>query len=120
MDKENNAMKILIAGSRGIDTFDLSPYIPPNTALIICGGAKGIDTLAERYADQHRISKLVLLPRYDLYGKAAPIKRNEKMIDIADEVIIVWDGHSRGTKHTLDDATQKNKMVTLVMLPKTK
>ena len=42
------------------------------------------------------------------------------MIDIADEVIIVWDGHSRGTKHTLDDATQKNKKVTLVMLPKTK
>lgn len=107
-------MKTLIAGSRSIDTFDLSQHSPKETTLIISGGAKGIDALAEKYADEHKISKLILLPQYKLYGKAAPIKRNETMVDIADTVIIVWDGQSRGTKYTLQYATKKNKNVVLI------
>ena len=109
-------MKILIAGSRSIDEFDLSSHIPPNTTLIISGGAKGIDTLAEKYADEHKISKLILLPQYNLYGKSAPVKRNETMVDIADAVIIVWDGQSHGTKSTLQYATKKNKAMTVITL----
>ena len=111
-------MKILIAGSRSIDTFDLSPHIPKDTTLIISGGATGIDALAEEYANEHKISKLILLPQYNMYGKAAPIKRNEAMVDIADTVIIVWDGHSRGTKQTVQYATKKNKNVVLITVPK--
>ena len=111
-------MKILIAGSRNIDTFDLSPYIPKETTLIISGGAKGIDTIAEKYADEHKISKLILLPQYNLYGKSAPIKRNEMMVDIADTVIIVWDGNSRGTKSTLQYSRQKNKNIILITVPR--
>ena len=112
-------MKILIAGSRNIDTFDLSPYIPKETTLIISGGAKGIDTIAEKYADKHKISKLILLPQYNLYGKSAPIKRNEMMVNIADTVIIVWDGNSRGTKSTLQYSKKKNKNTILITVPKT-
>ncbi len=107
-------MKILIVGSRSIDKFDFSSHIPKDTTLIISGGAKGIDTLAEKYADKHKISKLILRPRYDLYGKAAPLKRNETMVDIADSVIVVWDGRSRGTKYTLQYATKKNKNIVLI------
>ncbi len=81
-------MKILIAGSRSINEFDFSPLIPKDATLIISGGAKGIDTLAEKYADEHRISNLILLPQYNLHGKAAPLKRNEIMVDIADMVIV--------------------------------
>ena len=112
-------MKILIAGSRNIDEFDLSPYIPKETTLIISGGAKGIDAIAEKYADEHKISKLILLPQYNLYGKSAPIKRNETMVNIADTVIIVWDGNSRGTKSTLQYSKKKNKNVILITVPAT-
>lgn len=112
-------MKILIAGSRNIDTFDLSPYVPKETTLIISGGAKGIDTIAEEYADKHKISKLILLPQYNLYGKSAPIKRNEMMVNIADTVIIVWDGYSRGTKSTLQYSKKKNKNIILITIPRT-
>lgn len=112
-------MKILIAGSRNIDAFDLSPYIPKETTLIVSGGAKGIDTIAEKYADEHKISKLILLPQYHLYGKSAPIKRNETMVDIADTVIIVWDGKSRGTKSTLQYSKKKNKNIILITIPET-
>lgn len=43
-------MKLLVAGSRSITSFDLSPYVPADVDLIITGGAKGVDTLAEVYA----------------------------------------------------------------------
>lgn len=109
-------MKLLIAGSRSIKQFDLAQHIPPETELIISGGANGIDTLAEQYADAHKISKLILRPKYDLYGKAAPIKRNEIMVELADAVLIVWDGVSRGTKHTISCAKKKQKKITIVQL----
>lgn len=109
-------MKIMIAGSRSIADFDLSPFIPENTELIISGGASGVDTLAEKYADKKRISKLIIYPNYKLYGRAAPLKRNEMMVELADEVLIIWDGKSRGTKYTVEYAQKKNKIVNLIIL----
>ena len=48
-------MKLLIVGSRSITDYDISPHIPAETELIISGGANGVDTLAEKYADKHRM-----------------------------------------------------------------
>ena len=107
-------MKLMIAGSRGITDFDLSPYISGDVDTIISGGACGIDGLAEQYADLHRLSKYIMRPRYDLYGRAAPLKRNEEMVDMADAVLIVWDGQSKGTQYTLKYAKKRNKPVTVV------
>jgi uncharacterized phage-like protein YoqJ len=57
-----------------------------------------------------------LLPRYDLYGRAAPLKRNEQMVDIADALLVIWDGWSKGTQHTLKYAEKMKKQVTLVVV----
>ena len=81
-------MKLLIAGSRSITEFDLSSYISADVDTVISGGAGGVDSLAEQYADLHRLSKYIVRPRYDLYGRAAPIKRNEQMVNIADAVLL--------------------------------
>ena len=107
-------IKILIAGSRSIKEFDLSEHIPKDVELIISGGAEGIDSIAERYSDDKKISTLILRPRYDKYGNAAPIKRNEAMVDIADVVLLIWDGNSRGTMHTLEYAQKKGKTMNLI------
>ena len=107
-------MKLLIAGSRSITDFDLAPYIPDGTDLIISGGANGIDALAEKYADKKKISKLIVRPRYDLYGKAAPIKRNETMVELADTVLIIWDGKSKGTNSTINFSKKLNKELILI------
>ena len=109
-------MKLLIVGSRSITDFDLSPYIPQDTELIISGGAEGIDTVAEKYADERRMSKLILRPQYGLYKKGAPLKRNDKMVDIADKVLVVWDGISKGTKHTIEYARKNNKETVVVII----
>jgi predicted Rossmann fold nucleotide-binding protein DprA/Smf involved in DNA uptake len=101
-------VKLLIVGSRSITKFDFSPYVFGEVDTIISGGAEGIDMLAEQYADAHRLSKYIIRPRYDLYGRAAPIKRNEKIVDMADAVLIIWDGFSKGTQYTLNYA-KKNE-----------
>ena len=111
-------MKLLIVGSRSITDFDLSPYVPPEIDGIISGGAGGIDSLAEQYADLHRLSKYIIRPRYALYGRAAPLKRNEEMVDLADAVLVIWDCSSKGTKYTLDYAKRSGKPTTLVEIKK--
>ena len=107
-------MKLLIVGSRSITDFDLTPYIPSEADTIISGGADGVDSLAEEYADIKRKSKYIMRPRYDLYGRAAPLKRNEQMVDLADAVLVIWDGVSKGTKYTINYAKRTNKPLTLV------
>ena len=108
-------MKVLVVGSRSIKDLDLSPYIPREADLIISGGAQGIDALAELYADTHKISKWILRPNYATYGKAAPLRRNEQMVALADLVIVIWDGKSKGTKYTIDYAKKQGKPLSLVL-----
>ena len=107
-------MKLLIAGSRSIKEYDVMKYISDDVSLIICGGAEGVDFLAEQAADKLKISKLVLRPEYKKYGKAAPLIRNKEMVEIADEVLVIWDGKSRGAKFTAKYAKQTHKRVTLI------
>ena len=109
-------MKLLIAGSRSIKDFDLSPHISDEVDTIISGGAEGIDSLAELYADKNRLSKFIVRPRYELYGRAAPVKRNKQMVDMADAVLIIWDGRSKGTLHTVKYAQKANKPLTLITI----
>ncbi len=109
-------MKLLIVGSRSISDFDLSAYITDDVDTIISGGADGIDSLAEQYADIHHLSKYILRPRYELYGRAAPLKRNKEMVDMADRVLIIWDGQSKGTQHTLKYTRKINKPTTLIQV----
>lgn len=107
-------MKLLIVGSRSIKDFDLSPYITADVDTIISGGACGIDSLAEQYADKNHLSKYIMRPKYKIYGKAAPLKRNEEMVDIADMVLIIWDGDSKGTEYTIKHTKKKNKPFVLI------
>jgi len=109
-------MKLLIVGSRDIKDFDLSPYVSDEIDTIISGGADGVDSLAEKYADSKRISKIILRPRYELYGRSAPLKRNMEMVNMADAVLIVWNGHSKGTEFTLNYSKRKNKQITLIIV----
>ena len=104
-------MKLLIAGSRSITDFDLSPYISKEVGEIISGGANGIDALAEKYADERRISKHII--------QAAPIKRNKDMVILADCVLVIWDGTSRGTLATINFAKEQNKPLTVVNIKET-
>lgn len=107
-------MKLLIVGSRSIQNFDLAPFVSKDVDTIISGGANGVDTLAEEYADKNRLTKLIMRPAYARYGKGAPLKRNEEMVKLADAVLVIWDGKSRGTKYTAEFAKKEGKPVTVI------
>ena len=104
-------MKVAVIGSRNICNVELEKYIPAEACEIVSGGAKGVDKLAEDYAKAHGIPFTVFLPEYNRFGRGAPLKRNEQIVDYADTVIAFWDGKSRGTKYTIEYCRKVRKSV---------
>lgn len=106
-------MKTAVIGSRGLTlrSSDLKFYVPAITTEIVSGGAKGIDTAAKNYAEEKKYKYTELLPNYKKYGRAAPLKRNDIIIDYADVVVAIWDGKSKGTKYTIDKCNKIGKSI---------
>jgi predicted Rossmann fold nucleotide-binding protein DprA/Smf involved in DNA uptake len=109
-------MKLAIIGSRSINQINLDDYIKEKPALVISGGAKGIDTVAWAWAVDNHIEILVIRPEYNKYGKVAPLKRNEIIVNESDKVLAFWDGKSRGTKYVIDYANKKGKEIEVIIL----
>lgn len=104
-------MKVAVIGSRGLTIANLGHYLPSNTTEIVSGGAKGIDSCAEQYAQSQGVPVRVFLPDYKKYGKNAPLKRNLEIIRYADTVLAFWDGNSKGTKYVIDECKKSGKPV---------
>ena len=102
-------MRVAVIGSRGIQIEDLGAYLPEETSMIVSGGAKGVDSCAKKYAISHRIKLLEFLPEYERYGRAAPLKRNDCILENADYAVIFWDGKSKGTKYVIEQCVKREK-----------
>ena len=116
MIRKAAGVKVAVVGSRSIRNADLSAYIPKECTVIISGGAKGVDTLAEQYAKTQGIKTLILKPDYGRFQKGAPLRRNEEIVQQADMVLAFWDGASRGTKYTIDYAKKLGKPVKVITI----
>ena len=81
---------------------------------IISGGARGADTLAERYAEEHQIPIEVIKPQWKQLGKMAGYIRNEEIISTCDFCIAFWDGESKGTKHDIELCKMTSKPYQIV------
>ncbi len=108
-------MRVAVIGSRNLKV-DIAGYIPQGTTEIVTGGARGIDRLAERYADEHYIPKLILRPDYGHYGYSAPRVRNRAIVEAANYIVALWDGKSPGTKFTIEYAKRIGKPVKVYVL----
>lgn len=95
-------MKVAIVGSRSFNFEIPQRCIPKGTTQIISGGAIGADKMARRFAIEHGIKIVEILPEYNLYGRCAPLKRNDIIVKLADLVVAFWDGKSRGTKYVIE------------------
>lgn len=93
-------MKVAVIGSRSL-SMDIGHYLPYDTTLLISGGASGIDQCAEAYARKRGLPILLFPPDYDRYGRAAPLVRNQAIVEAADLVVALWDGQSRGTQQAV-------------------
>lgn len=107
-------MKVAIVGSReGVSKLKVGAYVcalPPDT-VVVTGGARGVDTWAEIYAEHCGLTTLVFPAEWDKYGKGAGFIRNRLIVENADRVAAFWDGSSPGTANTIEIARQMGKPV---------
>jgi len=106
-------LKVAIVGSRSL-TADIGKFVPPDTTLLISGGARGIDRCVREFAKASGIPILEYLPEYEKYKGSAPILRNIEIVNAADLLIAFWDGKSKGTKFTIDRAQKLGKKVFVI------
>lgn len=105
-------IRIIVAGSRNFNNYSLleqslMDYIAgnfdPNEIEIISGGARGADSLGERFARECQL-KLKRFPAdWDRYGKSAGYLRNAEMADYAKQetgvLFILGRSVQRNTAH---------------------
>lgn len=103
-------MKVIIAGSRGIEDFTTISKAISNSGFIITevvsGTARGVDKLGEKWAEKNRVPVKRFPADWNKHGKSAGYKRNKQMAEYADALIAVWDGESRGTGHMINLARE--------------
>jgi hypothetical protein len=118
--------RVIIAGSRDV------PYLPRyinlldnkmrqvlyewlNTPMdemviqleIIEGGASGGDHLGRLWAEAYGIPYQTFPADWDKHGKAAGYIRNSQMVEVADALVLIWDGKSKGSANVKSLAEKK-------------
>ena len=113
------ASRVIIAGGRDFESYEYmceklddlfyksTSFIGSRPIKIISGMAKGADTLAIRYADEHKLTKILFPANWKEYPRIAGFLRNNDMLSIATHLIAFWNGESSGTKHMIEIAQMK-------------
>ena len=115
-------MKIAVGGSRDFCGYeilkdalnDVIQQLDGREIILLSGHCRGTDQLVERYAEEMAIPIDLHPAQWEKYGKAAGIKRNYEMVDLADRIIAFWNGKSKGTKSLIDYARKTGKPVNVI------
>lgn len=112
-------MKLIVAGGRDFNNYELlkkeilDRYSIKNLE-IVCGKARGADTLGERFAKEFKLKIKYFPANWDLNGRSAGYVRNCEMAEYADCLIAFWDWKSKGTRHMIDLANRKNIKIDII------
>ena len=105
----------IIAGSRDnvsqVHIDHAMTKIDWNVSKVISGTARGADVFGEVWAVRNGIPVDRYPADWDKFGKSAGYKRNEQMATVAEALVAVWDGESRGTSHMIDIAKKNGLKV---------
>lgn len=132
MEQIKRLFYVIIAGSRDYNNYSYinqkvtsvfdQLILNNNNTVIISGGARGVDQLAEKFAIENDFMFKEFLAQWEEFGKSAGIRRNLQMAHYASNfgkesdhayLIAFWDQKSRGTKNMIDIA-KKMKIKTFV------
>ncbi len=117
-------MKLIIAGCRDYNDYKffksiLDQYLKDldlSKIEIVHGNASGVDSMADRYANEHNI-KVTKFPAYwKVFGKKAGPIRNRKMAEYGDYLIAFWDNKSRGTGNMIEEIKKLDKPHTVIYI----
>jgi len=114
-------VKVAIIGTRNATNFNykkIAEHLPQECSVIISGGAVGVDSAAEEYAQAYNIPFYKILPNYKLYGRNAPLVRDTQIVNEADLVLAFWDMKSRGTSFTIAECIRLGVEVRIIGINK--
>lgn len=79
---------------------------------IISGGARGADSMAQRWAKENGFPIIIYYPDYNRFGRGAAFARNKRIVEESD-IVIAFYQHGRfqegGTANTIDWARKLGK-----------
>lgn len=114
--------KVLVCGGRDYNNI---PYLcgfldcfhtQTGISLLIEGGAKGTDHLAQSWAKTHNVTFTTYRANWDKHGKSAGPIRNRQMLEEGlPDVVIAFPG-GRGTDNMIDQARKKG--IPVIMVPR--
>lgn len=103
-------MKTIIAGSRDISNYAFIEEAIVESgfevSLVLSGCARGVDQLAEKWAEKNNVPIHKFPPDWKKYKRGAGPVRNRQMAEFAEACIVLWDGKSPGTKNMISLATK--------------
>jgi len=98
-------MRLIIAGSRHLtlDVEGIQAFINylgiTDITEVVCGMAPGIDAAGKLWAESNNIPVEPFPAEWETYGKAAGHIRNKQMADYGDELLVIWNGKSPGSRN---------------------
>lgn len=117
MSEAESFQRIAVIGSRDFSNGHLLDKVLSEyrgtIQTLISGGARGADKMGEQWANKHGIETQIFYPDHKRY-KHAYHHRNRLIVEAADLVVAFWNGHSTGTKYTMDYARRLGKPVRVV------
>lgn len=119
--------RVIIAGSRDfndsgllIKTMDRLLSNIKDEITIVCGRARGADTIGEQYAHERGYEVRYFSANWAGYGRSAGCRRNVQMAENADALVAFWDGKSMGTRHMIFAAKSHGLRVRVVKFEEAK
>jgi YspA, cpYpsA-related SLOG family len=110
-------MRVLVCGSRSWkDARRIRQRLAelPRSTIVIHGEARGADALADAAARGLGLT-VMTFPADWSRGKQAGFERNIAMLDEKPDLVIAfWDGKSKGTAHTIDQAIERGIAVEVI------
>lgn len=119
-------IKLIIAGTRTFTDYAYMKrkldkhFMRYRDITVLTGGARGVDTLGERWAFWWWWTVMQYIPDYQNHGKYAPILRNQEMVENATHAICFWDGKSKGTEDLIRKAKKWGLKVRIIRFDRRK
>lgn len=85
------------------------------SVVLVSGGARGADQLAERYAREYSLPIRILSPDWNRYGKSAGLRRNTDIVQECDILVAFWDQKSNGTRDSINKARRMKKDLKIIL-----
>lgn len=117
-------MRLCIAGSRtlspgfGFLRSTISMFGLEKIKEIVSGGANGVDSEGEHFANHLEIQFTQFHADWDKHGKAAGPIRNKEMAQYSDVLLLIWDGESKGSANCRKEFEKLRKPIYEVILRK--